>query len=409
MAAATSHWGRRPMSLRKLLLQIMLWSLATAALMGVVAVFIGDADVMGRVVVTAVATAGACGLLTAIAPLIEGPATRPAGLLGMAAVIVEFLLALLLIWEIPRLFFGRAVSERVMGTIVLVAAAALPAMGLLRLRLVRGHRPAGDVGLGIVLAAFGCGVLWLWGGLPTRTAERWALTGWALVACGAPATVALAGFEGGRTWLWRWLGLAAATAALGLWLLGIWTGIESAEGTVAFTGLLCCAAVVALANLLRHCPLPAAQHWLPITTVAVAIVDAALSVFIVAREQFFRTFAGFDVWGRLTAAAGIAVACGTLATLVLSRVGRRAIFEPTESELASLTVICPRCGKRQTLPVGGARCQRCGLRICVRIEDPRCPTCGYLLYGTDSDRCPECGTPIRAAATAQDAADAARA
>lgn len=383
------------MALRRLLLRGMLGSLAAAALAGVVAVFVGDADVMGRVVGTAIVTAAACGLLMPIAALTDRPPTRVAGLVGITAVVVEFLLALLLIWEIPRRLLGLRWEGEIAATMLLGAAASALAVGLLRLRGLAPQRIAGDIGLGVVVAAFTASMIGVWMPLPNRVAENWFETAWAVFACGALLATALAGYAPGRIRPWPAVGALSAIGALLLWLTGIWTGIRSPAGTVAFAGLLCCAGVVALASLLRHCPLPATQRWLPRATVAAAALEAGLIELLVVRDQFWGVTPGFDIPGRLTAACGIATACGTLATLVLSRIGRRTTFEPTASDLASLTVVCPRCGKRQTLAVGNAQCRRCGLRIAIRIEEPRCRVCGYLLYGLSGGRCPECGTPVQ--------------
>jgi hypothetical protein len=65
------------------------------------------------------------------------------------------------------------------------------------------------------------------------------------------------------------------------------------------------------------------------------------------------------------------------------------------SEIREITIICPGCDAKQTLPVGASSCSRCGLVIHTRIEEPRCAQCDYLLYMLKSDNCPECGTPVR--------------
>jgi hypothetical protein len=70
-------------------------------------------------------------------------------------------------------------------------------------------------------------------------------------------------------------------------------------------------------------------------------------------------------------------------------------YESFSTAPVQITVICPRCRKKHTLPLGQTACPTCELRIHTRIEEPRCPNCGYLLYGLKSDRCPECGTQVR--------------
>ncbi len=382
------------MALRKLLLRGMLGSLAAAALAGVVAAFVRDADVMARVIGTAIVTAAACGLLMPIAPLADRQPTRIAGLLGITAVVVEFLLALLLIWDIPRRLLGLRWEGEIAATIVLGAVASALAMGLLRLRGLAPQRMAGDIGLYVVAAAFAASIIGVWMPLPDRVAENWFATAAAVFVCGALVATALAGHTPDRI---RPPAMVAALSALGamlLWLAGIWTRIQSPVGTVTFAGLLCCAGVVALANLLRDCPLPPTQRWLRRATITTAALEAGLIELLVVRDQLWGVTPRFDIPGRWTAACGIATACGTVATLLLSRIGRRPALEPTASEFLSLIVVCPRCGTRQTLAVGNAQCRRCGLRIAVRIEQPRCRACGYLVYDLGSDRCPECGTPV---------------
>ena len=106
------------MTLRKMLLRGMLWSLAFAAGTGVLAALFDAPDLIARVVGTGAASAIACALMMPISLWIDREKTRPAGLLGMTAVTIEFLLALLVIWEVPRHYFGYSVEEELGLTMV---------------------------------------------------------------------------------------------------------------------------------------------------------------------------------------------------------------------------------------------------------------------------------------------------
>src|SRR6185436_3786634 len=92
--------------------------------------------------------------------------------------------------------------------------------------------------------------------------------------------------------------------------------------------------------------------------------------------------------GRLAGAAGIMAACGSLALVVLAQMNRKLTNEaPVLSEIREMTIVCPGCQKKQTLPVGDTSCPACRLRFHLRVEEPHCPQCDYLLFMLSSDRC----------------------
>ncbi len=103
-----------------------------------------------------------------------------------------------------------------------------------------------------------------------------------------------------------------------------------------------------------------------------------------------------DIFARLIGAISIATACATSAVGVLARINRGVDAEPGAFEMVNVSMSCPRCQKKQTLPLGDSRCGGCDLRIHIRVEEPRCTECGYLLYKLTSESCPECGTAIHA-------------
>ena len=91
---------------------------------------------------------------------------------------------------------------------------------------------------------------------------------------------------------------------------------------------------------------------------------------------------------------------------LLARLNRHLDRVPVLSEVREMTIICPGCQKKQTVGVGDSACSTCGLKFHIRVEEPRCPNCDYVLFMLQSDRCPECGTPVRGGAGQESRASA---
>ena len=67
-------------------------------------------------------------------------------------------------------------------------------------------------------------------------------------------------------------------------------------------------------------------------------------------------------------AAAILASAGSLALLIFARLNR-SLGEATDpSDMTHITLICPRCGKKQAVSLGEADCSKCGLRIHTAIE-----------------------------------------
>lgn len=391
------------MPLRTVLLRVMLWSLGIAAVAGVLTVLVHGGETAWRVVGTAFTTALATGLMLPASTMMDHKKSRSAGLAGMAAVIVEFLLALALIWELPRHLWDVHWEDEIAGTMLVLGAAAIFVMIFLDLAKKPYAVLASRVGLFLALLTCGAWLLGIWelcvcSVRPLqeycRCQNIWFETGGATAVCGILVLLCLIGHGTADRRPWCWAGIAASAVACAMWLINIWVGTRSDVGTVIFTALLGLAVVVAHANLSLMAPLAPHQRWVRASTIAAAVLTALLIDLIVIDDLLFPVGVGADFLGRLAAAAGIVTACGTMALVVLARLNRKVDYEPLSPELTHITAVCPRCGKRQSICLGDSVCVACKLRISIRIEEPRCPQCGYLLYGLPSDRCPECGTVI---------------
>ncbi|MFH0983831.1 MAG: hypothetical protein V2A79_20135 [Planctomycetota bacterium] len=393
------------MELRKALLLGMLWSLGFAAATGVLGLLFSGGGAVWRVVGTGALTAVACGLMIPVSGMIDRQVSRGAGLLGMAAILVEYFMVLALLWQLVDVLFSASGKESFALTAVFLGLTAPVAGVLLRMTTIARTARAGRVGLvlcGVVFIALMVGT---WGPVSKWTStysyasdswerrEHWWETASALAIFGALTVAGLVDVDMGERRPWRWAGVFASGAAGPMWLVRIWMGAGSALGTAIFSTLTCMAAVVAHANLCWLCPLTVGQNWVRLGTVAAATVTAALiDLWVI--DDLFHLYLGSGYLERLIPAAGIVAACGTLAICVLVRLNRNVDFEPVTVETLEMTVICPRCRKKQQIPLGDAACSACQLRIHIRIEEPRCLQCGFLLYRLTSDRCPECGTPL---------------
>ena len=106
-------------------------------------------------------------------------------------------------------------------------------------------------------------------------------------------------------------------------------------------------------------------------------------------------FAGYSqVMQRIIAASAILTSCGSLALVVLAWLTRREEAPSKIKDINAITLVCPRCRCSQSIVLGGANCADCGLKIEVRVTMPACKQCSHPLDGTETESCPECGTPL---------------
>jgi hypothetical protein len=373
---------------RRILLRVMLISLAIAAAVGAASILMVPEETTGRICGTAVLTAVVCGLLLLLSLLPDKPKSRPAGLLVMSLLLIEYLLILSLIWSSWNM--TSALMEQVESAAFFIPLVGLPAVALLRFAQTPNGRRAGGVGVCL------CGVEFLLLMFAARMDTLHSGDSKAALTAGMGAIffalliTSLAGLGVSPGQWRRGLAIAASCVALAVSLLLIWQSDQDHPRAMAL--LISIPAVLAYVNAAMLCQLKGTQVWAR----RVAIIGVVMAASCIDLDIYSDSTAGYgEMCARLAGAAGIVAGCATLALAIFAALNRKIERPPVLfQEIQSLEVICPLCQKKQMLSTGGATCSECGLRIVVRLEQPQCIKCGYVLYGLKFERCPECGTPV---------------
>jgi putative flippase GtrA len=378
------------MSIRKLLLRLMLLALAFSAVAGAMAMLLGSGDVVGRVIGTGIEAAVAAGVLLLLTLMVDRERPRAAGLAGICGVTLAFILAMAITWDFRLFARGEAYLPL---TLLLTLGATPPVMlALYVLRFERG-RYAGFAGLVACAISVALLLISIWGSaFLTRSWERdeqWAASGFTVLALGLLATGSVAGMEVQRRW-WQFVGVTCAVGSCIWYLLGIWHGLNL-QSQALLTALIGLSATIAHANLTGFCLLNGYQRWLRIASIAAVVLTAT---FVESMAIANDLHDGDSLVARGAGASALAAACGTLAVVIVSRLNRKVARRTVPENVKQLTLICPWCGRKESLPLGSSACGGCGLKFEIRVEEPRCTHCDYLLYMMTSDKCPECGTPI---------------
>jgi MFS family permease len=357
--------------MRKVLLRLMLGSLGFAAAAGVLAALSGGDQTVWRVVGTGFATALACGLMLPFTPMLDQEKTRTVGLSGVAVILVEFLLAMALIWEAPELLFGLQWEVELAQTMLFFGLAAVALAPARKLAAEPQGRLAGRVGVGTIVVTFGAFLIAIWGPERFINDEKWWESGSAVFTIGLLVLLSLVGAGAGAAprLPWRRLAIPAGVIAFAMWMSNVWLGTQSAFGSVVFSVLVSVAAVVGHANLCLLVRLPSNLGWLRGGVIAAGMLTAALIDLVIVKENYSAITWDAELLSRFSAAAAITAGCGTIALLVLARIYRGVDREIPVTELSEMRVTCPRCRKKQSIEIGESSCSACDLRISIRVEE----------------------------------------
>jgi hypothetical protein len=348
-----------PVIYRKVLLRVVFWALGLAACFGAAGVIFAGHDTLWRIVGTCAATATGAFLMLAASRKLDQEATWLPGVMAVSLIVAEYLAGLGLIWNLV----GSA-QEPTALTMFFLAATTIPAIGFLEIMRRSDAALSARVGLCASAAVFVLLMVGTWGEwLGKLRAERWHSLGASLAVFAVLAVVCLVGAGTDRRH-WRWLGVAAAATAFSLSAYGIIMDIH--QTSAFFVCAASVAAVVAHANAMVWCPLKPAQRWLLWGTIGAGIATGGFVDLAKITSPWQE-----EILGRLAGATAIIAGCGTLALLILARINQRIV--PVAAALADLhevTLTCPRCRTKQTIPIGSGKCGACGLLIQVRVQEP---------------------------------------
>ncbi|MBI1336966.1 MAG: hypothetical protein GC164_08395 [Phycisphaera sp.] len=369
----------------------MLGALAVTAAFGVLGALLNQYDAIWRIMWTCFSTAVAAGFMLPLSLMVDREKLRPSGLFGVAAALVIYALVLALIWDVMRLINAGRDEEEVAFS--LLCLMLITPFGMLFSGLMKSKSSslAGLVGLALIAITFVLMMFAVWWSGNWYSNDRFWESAWTVGGYGLLIVMCLAGFNTQRRW-WPFAGVAAAVIAAGMLLIHIW--FDPGGGPELFTIITSIACVVAHANLVLLCPKKTPITVLQVVTLGSAIATAGLIDLIVV--MFADANIDDHVLLRLAAAFAILAACGSLGLIVLALIFRPIKIEAGVIEFVQMTVFCPRCRTKQTVPLGDSQCHVCRLTFNLQVQDPRCPQCDYLLIGLTCDACPECGHRIAA-------------
>jgi len=388
----------------KVILKVLLFCLAFTALAGVISVM-SSSNSLGQVVGSGFWATFCALLMLAFASRTDKKTTQGAVLLGMVLIVIEFIMVMALIWQVPRMMGLNRVEESLRITCLIIVPWGTAAMIFLTHFATPFTRITGQTGLIAIVISFILALIAAWTGNYYWQDERWWITAWTVGHAGILSAICLAGVgtpvvawtgktpdpEHGSLRHWRWIGILCVWIIALVLLYHTWkefhVGLEGVPAIVLpIIGAL--GVLVPFLHLVLFAPLLPNQRWVGQLTAALGIGTMTLLTALAIMQD------ENDMLGRLIAAGAIATACASLALLVLARLNVKTTFGESQSVDVRIHLTCPRCRQLQDMAAGASQCKHCGLKIELKFEDPCCTQCGYMLYMLETDNCPECGHVI---------------
>jgi hypothetical protein len=216
------------------------------------------------------------------------------------------------------------------------------------------------VGTSVLAALVGIYVLLF--GTFGKTEEKILLTTLSISYFSVTSLACAAAWEKGRHALLSVPGFFFSIAGFALFLPCVWAEWFDSDPISKITIILAIFSFsFAQACLLSLVNLEGRAVWIFYAAVGAILTLAALvSVMIV-----------YDKAGWLLRAAGavaILDGCLSLCIPILHHLGGKSEVPTTTEVYRQIELVCPRCGQRDTYPIGSISCRRCSLAIEVRIE-----------------------------------------
>ncbi|MFM9956674.1 MAG: hypothetical protein ACKVZJ_01250 [Phycisphaerales bacterium] len=384
-ADAASSPAVLPAGYQRLFLRVTLWVLGAGAVVGAVLLLAGLYSGGGRVLATCFVAAVGAGFMALVSGWLDDRAKRVAGVAGTVVVIAAFACSVLAIWGDALGLWGNQTQYRFFGTVLSLVFVAGSAVVLMSFASVPLMRWSARVGVPALGVLLLC-LLWaLWGPAMARFDELILTMIW-----GVPCVIAAVVNHGLDRRHWRWLGVLAVVLLCvdhASMLLGNGSFLPSLIPLVWAT-----AGSVAYVNVALIAVLPRWAAFLRWTAIVCAVGAAYLAAFLEPWNS--RQYPGDDVAFRILAALSLIAACATIGLVVAWRLGSTRRWAARAEPFRSVLITCPRCAKRQTIALPESPCINCGLTFRVTMHDPRCAVCGYDTSGLTAPVCPECGSAV---------------